>query len=131
MIEVEEGKTLSLDFEKTRKAADAGAVLPVIVQDAKTKDVLILGYVNDAALKQSIETGFVTFFSTSRKEIWVKGDTSGNRLRLKEIRVNCEQNSLLFLAELEGQGACHTKEKDKYRYSCYYRRLEQGTLKFV
>ncbi len=127
---LEEGTELSLDFQKLGKVAACGeAVVPVAVQDADTKEVLILAYVNDQALDYSVKHGVAAFWSTSRKELWVKGATSGDMLDLVEIRVNCEQNSLLYLVRPRGRGACHTKdEAGKPRRACYYRKLKNGKL---
>jgi phosphoribosyl-AMP cyclohydrolase len=132
--ELEEGKELDLDFTKLRKVAECGSdVLPAIAQDARTGEVLIVGYANSVALETARECGMATFWSTSRKELWIKGKTSGDYLKLEDIRVNCEQNSVLYLVTPAGQGACHTKGADgKARSGCYYRRLtEDGSLEFV
>ena len=132
--ELEEGRELYLDFDKLAKVAQTGVpVLPVVVQDARTREVLIVAYANRQALDYTLEQGVAAFWSTSRNELWVKGATSGDSLRLVEVRVNCEQNSLLYLVEPLGKGACHTKEPDgKTRASCYYRRItDGGTLEFV
>jgi phosphoribosyl-AMP cyclohydrolase len=131
---LEDGQELQLDFTKLKSVAELHLhVIPVVVQDSCTKEVLIVAYINDVALQHSIETGYATFWSTSRNELWEKGKTSEDRLRLDEIRVNCEQNSLLFLVSPAGVGACHTKnENGVSRPSCYYRRLEgDGRLVFV
>ncbi|MXX03254.1 MAG: phosphoribosyl-AMP cyclohydrolase, partial [Gemmatimonadetes bacterium] len=90
-------------------------------------------YINRQALDESLKTGIATFWSTSRNELWVKGATSGNALGIDEIRVNCEQNSLVFLVTPKGEGACHTRDAEgRYRTGCYYRRLESsGELEFV
>jgi phosphoribosyl-AMP cyclohydrolase len=128
MNALEEGTELSLDFGKLAAAVSkVPSLLPAVVQE-KDGPVLVLGYVNEEALRRTLETGYVTFWSTSRNELWVKGDTSGNRLKLLEARVNCEQNSLLFIVNLEGQGACHTKEAGIYRRSCYYRSITADGL---
>lgn len=136
--EREEGRSLSLDFAKLRQIGRAGQdVLPVAVQHADTKDMLLIAYVNEAALQQSITTRIATFWSTSRNELWVKGATSGDFLELVEIRVNCEQNSLLFLVRPRGKGVCHTKyssgdSSGHPRSTCFYRRLtEDGGLEFI
>ena len=132
--ELEEGSTLNLDFKKLQKIAQCGAdVLPAVAQDAETGEVLILGYVNELALKTAQETGMATFWSTSRNELWIKGKTSGDFLKLEEIRVNCEQNSLLYRVIPQGKGACHTKNKDGVaRECCYYRKIsDENSLKFV
>lgn len=132
--ELEEGSTLNLDFKKLQKIAQCGAdVLPAVAQDAETGEVLILGYVNELAFKTAQETGMATFWSTSRNELWIKGKTSGDFLKLEEIRVNCEQNSLLYRVIPQGKGACHTKNKDGVaRKGCYYRKIsDKNSLKFV
>ena len=89
--------------------------------------MLIVAYVNQEALDYSLQNGIAAFWSTSRNELWVKGATSGDTLRLVEVRVNCEQNSLLYLVRPEGTGACHTKyATGTSRPSCYYRKLISG-----
>ena len=125
--ELEESSNLNLDFTKLKKVIDCGVdVLPAVTQNAKTGEVLILGYVNDLALKTALETGIATFWSTSRNELWVKGKTSGDFLKIIEIRVNCEQNSILYKVIPQGQGACHTKGTDgKARTGCYYRYIDE------
>ena len=131
--ELEEGSTLNLDFKKLQKIAQCGAdVLPAVAQDAETGEVLILGYVNELALKTAQETGMATFWSTSRNELWIKGKTSGDFLKLEEIRVNCEQNSLLYRVIPQGK-VLVTKNKDGVaREGCYYRKIsDKNSLKFV
>jgi phosphoribosyl-AMP cyclohydrolase len=131
--ELEEGRALHLDFEKLAKVSQTGVpVLPVVVQDARTHEVLILAYANRQALDYTLQHGVAAFWSTSRNELWVKGATSGDSLRLVEVLVNCEQNSLLYRVEPLGKGACHTKDAaGQTRASCYYRRLkDDGTLEF-
>lgn len=131
---LEEGIREALDFTKLRKVAGIEEdVLPAVVQDSSTKEVLIVAYVNRQALEETLKTGIATFWSTSRNELWVKGATSGNALRMDEVRVNCEQNSVVFLVTPQGGGACHTKDGDgRYRTGCYYRRLKSsGELEFV
>ena len=131
--QLEEGSELLLDFHKLAKVAQTGvSVLPVVVQDAETREVLILAYANDLALRHSLEHGVAAFWSTSRNELWVKGATSGDTLQLVEVRVNCEQNSLVYLVKPLGKGACHTKDVDgKTRASCYYRRIKDGQLELI
>lgn len=132
--ELEEGSALNLDFTKLRKVASCEAdVLPAIAQDASTGEVLIVGYANQLALDTARETGMATFWSTSRNELWIKGKTSGDYLKIEEIRVNCEQNSILYRVTPAGKGACHTKNQDGIaRSGCYYRRLkDDGSLEFV
>ena len=103
--------------------------MPVAVQDVDTGELLLIGHVNQAALEQSLKMKIATFWSMSRNELWIKGATSGNTLELIEVRVNCEQNSLLYRVKLQKGGACHTKDKQgKFRLGCYYRKLENGRL---
>lgn len=131
---MEDGAELRLDYAKLKQVGAIDEdVIPVVVQHAKTKEVLIVCYVNRLALERSLETGIATFWSTSRNELWVKGATSGDTLRVEEIRVNCEQNSVLYIVTPLGQGACHTKGSDgRYRMSCYYRRVTaDGKLEWV
>jgi len=132
--ELEEGGVLKLDFTKLRKiAAGREDVIPAVAQDAATGEVLILGYVNALALETALRERKATFWSTSRNELWIKGLTSGDFLELLEVRVNCEQNSILYRVRPAGQGACHTKGKDgRSRSGCYYRRLRaDGSLEPV
>jgi phosphoribosyl-AMP cyclohydrolase len=130
---LEEGQELDLDFGKLKKVALAeAAVVPVAVQDVDSKEVLIVAYANKAALAYTLKHGVAAFWSTSRHELWIKGATSGDILQVIEVRVNCEQNSLLYIVKPLGSGACHTKNADgSTRTSCYYRRLEDGRLHFV
>jgi len=112
---------------------DGQKLLPVVTQDVRTKDVLILSFVNKEAYEETLRSGYATYWSRSRNELWKKGLTSGDMLHIEEIRVNCEQNSFLFLVTPEGKGACHAKKEDGLPYhSCYYRKInEDGTLKIV
>ena len=129
--ELEEGSALRLDYTKLRKvAAGREDVIPAVAQDAATGEVLIVGYVNALALETALRERKATFWSTSRNELWIKGLTSGDCLELLEVRVNCEQNSILYRVRPAGQGACHTKGADgRSRRGCYYRRLRaDGTL---
>jgi phosphoribosyl-AMP cyclohydrolase len=133
MKELEEGTALQLDFTKLQKVgASKNPVLPVVVQDADSHEVLVVAYANQEALDYSLKTGIATFWSTSRNEIWIKGATSGDTLQLVDVRVNCEQNSLLYLVRMVGNGVCHTKDADGHtRKTCFYRSLRDGSLKFV
>lgn len=130
---LEEGDELQLDFGKLKEMAQLGeSVLPVVVQDSETGQVLLLAYANEAALQHTLEHGLATFWSTSRNELWVKGSTSGNTLQVLDIRVNCEQNSLLYLVRPLGEGACHTVNAEgRSRKSCYYRRIRRGRIEFL
>ena len=119
---------LLLDF-----GPDGQKLLPVVTQDARTREVLILAFVNQAAFDETRKSGYATYWSRSRNELWKKGLTSGDMLKIEEIRINCEQNSLLFLVTPQGKGACHAKKPDGLPYkSCYYRRIRtDGTLEIV
>lgn len=93
-------------------------LIPAIVQDPRTGKVLMLGYMNEAAYRKTVEAGYVTFFSRSRQVLWTKGETSGHRLSVREIRVDCDGDALLIEAELSGAGCCH----EGYE-SCFYRKI--------
>ena len=131
---LEGGTECLLDFEKLRKVgASEEAVLPVAVQDTESGEILLIGYANKTALDYTLEHGIAAFWSTSRNELWVKGATSGDTLKIVDIRVNCEQNSLLYRVKPLGKGACHTRDPaGRTRLSCYYRRIKQdGQLEFI
>jgi len=103
MKELEEGSELKLDFTKLQKIAKTDSqVVPVVVQDADSHEVLVVAYANQQALDRTLKTGTATFWSTSRNELWIKGATSGDTLQIVDIRVNCEQNSLLYLVRMLG-----------------------------
>lgn len=134
--ELEEGTKLMLDWKKLLKVAKTGSmVVPVCVQDFDTKEVLILAYANEEALRVALERRIAVLYSTSRKSLWIKGATSGDYLDLRGIRVNCEQNSLVYLVTPRRYGACHTKDAEgRSRKSCYYRaiKLDDGeSLSFI
>jgi len=93
-------------------------LIPAIVQDANTKQILMLAYVNRQALELALETGETHFWSRSRQEIWHKGATSGNPQRIVEVRYDCDEDAILFLVEPRGP-ACHTGE-----VSCFFRVIE-------
>jgi len=115
---------LLVDFAKR------GGLVPAVVQDAATNEVLMLGWVNQAALDRTLDSGKATFWSTSRNELWEKGTTSGDWLRVVEVRVDCDEDTLLYRVEPQGEGTCHTKTlAGKARKSCFYRRVEpDGTV---
>ena len=115
---------LLIDF-----GTDNQKLLPVVTQDFITKEVLILSFVNKDAFEETRKSGYATYWSRSRNELWKKGLTSGDMLRIEEIRINCEQNSLLYLVTPEGKGACHAKKEDGLPYkSCYYRKINDNDL---
>lgn len=124
---LEEGPRVLLDWDKLQKVTkgrEKDPVLPVAVQDVTTLQVLIVAFANRKAVLESFKQKVCVLWSTSRNELWVKGATSGDVLDLVEVRINCEQNSLLYLVRPRRTGACHTKGPDGHtRPSCYYRRL--------
>ena len=125
---LEEGKELMLDFTKLERAvAQAKGILPVAVQNADTKEVILVAYANEEALEHTIKTRLATFWSTSRGELWVKGATSGETFEVVEIRVNCEQNSLLYVARATQGNICHTMNSAGKPRNCYYRRINLDT----
>jgi len=119
---------LLLDFGE-----DGTGLIPVVTQDFNTKEVLILAFANKKAFEETLQSGYATYFSRSRNELWKKGLTSGDLLKIEEIRINCEQNSLLYLVKPLGKGACHAKRKDGLPHtSCYYRKiLDKNRLEFI
>jgi len=130
MREREEGATLDLDWGKVAKVAQrCSDVLPVAVQNADTDEVILVAYANEQALRHSIKLRTATFWSTSRNELWEKGKTSGETFELLEVRVNCEQNSLLYRVRPRRSGICHTKNRKGEPRNCYYRRLNFETGK--
>ena len=91
-----------IDFEKMQ------GLLPAIVQDAASGEVLMLGFMNRKAFEQTLRAGYVTFFSRTRNQLWTKGETSGNRLKLISASTDCDRDTLLFKVEVEGAGVvCH------------------------
>jgi phosphoribosyl-AMP cyclohydrolase len=127
--DLEEGIAVQLDWDKVAKIGRARQqVVPVVLQEADTGEVLFVGYANAQALAATIERRSAVLWSTSRDELWHKGATSGDSLALVEVRVNCEQNSLLYRVRRQGAGVCHTKDAaGQTRASCYYRVLDDET----
>lgn len=126
--DIEESVTFNPQFEKR------GGLLPVVVQETSTGEILMIGSVNKEALHHTIRSQRATFWSTSRKELWVKGETSGNTIWIDEILVDCDQDALIYKVRLEGEGVCHTKNKQgNFRKSCFYRSLDlkDTTLTFL
>ena len=94
--------------EPTIDFAKMDGLAPGIVQDARTGQVLMLGFLNEESWRKTKETGFVTFWSRTRQKLWMKGETSGNRLRIVEVSTDCDQDALLFRVEVDGDGlVCH------------------------
>ena len=106
---------MDLDFKKTN------GLITAVVQDHKTGRVLMVGLMNEEAFQKTVETGFATFYSRSRKKLWLKGETSGHRLVVKGIFTDCDKDALLVKVEAIGPGVCH----DGYE-SCFYRRLDDA-----
>jgi len=128
MKELEEGTALELDFAKLAKVAAACPhVIPVAVQHADTREVILVAYVNELALNKAITERNAIFWSTSRNELWEKGKTSGETFELLEVRVNCEQNSLLYLVRPRRGGICHTRNQAGQPRNCFYRTLDFAT----
>lgn len=104
-----------IDFEKQ------GGLVPVIAQDKKTKEVLMLAYMNKEAFEQTLATGKATYFSRSRNKLWVKGETSGHTQLVSDIRIDCDNDTLLILVEQKGGAACH-----KGYNSCFHTSVNSG-----
>jgi phosphoribosyl-AMP cyclohydrolase len=131
MNELEEGRALRLDFRKLLRATAACPdIVPVAVQNIDSGEVILVAYANELALRTAIERRSAVFWSTTRNDLWEKGATSGERFDLIEVRVNCEQNSLLYRVRPRRGGICHTKNRNSQPRNCYYRRLsfESGEL---
>lgn len=95
-------------------------LIPAVVQDAGTSEVLMVGFMNDQALAETRRTGYATFFSRTRGTLWMKGETSGNRLQVAEILVDCDDDTVLLKVKRLGDGkVCHTGER-----SCFFRALK-------
>ncbi len=118
---------LELDF-----GPDGSTLVPVVTQDATSGAVLLLAFANRAAYDETLKSGLATYWSRRRNTLWTKGLTSGDTLAVREIRINCEQNSLLYLVEMQGEGACHAKSAAGRHYpTCYYRRIKGDRLESV
>jgi phosphoribosyl-AMP cyclohydrolase len=125
--DLEDGTQLQLDWTKLDRVAGSH-VLPCAVQNADTQEVILISYVNEEALRRSLETRSAVFWSTSRNELWEKGATSGETFELVEVRVNCEQNSLLFMVRPRRGGICHTRNRAGEPRDCFYRRLDPAGM---
>ena len=106
---------MDLDFSKL------GGLITAVIQDHQTGRVLMVGFMNDEAFRRTVESGYATFFSRSRNKLWLKGETSGHRLVVKEISTDCDKDALLIKVEALGPGVCH----EGYE-SCFFRRLDNG-----
>jgi phosphoribosyl-AMP cyclohydrolase len=134
MNALEEGTDLTLDYDKLEKVASGGGkVVPVVLQHADTGAVLYVAYANRQALRETLARREAVLWSTSRGELWHKGATSGDVLDVVDVRVNCEQNSLLYRVIPKRGGVCHTRDADgNTRRTCYYRALSsEDALEFL
>jgi phosphoribosyl-AMP cyclohydrolase len=111
---------VELNFDKL------GGLVPVVVQDYATGEVLMLAFMNRQAWEETLKTRRATYWSRSRNQLWVKGETSGNYQEVKEVLVDCDEDTILLKVLQKGGAACHTG----YR-SCFYRRLEGDELNIV
>lgn len=103
---------MEIDFKK------GGGLVPAIIQDDQTGEVLMLGFMNEEAFEKTKSTGLVHFYSRSRKKLWLKGEESGNKLEVKEIFTDCDNDSILIKVNLLGRAVCHTGEK-----SCFFKKI--------
>jgi len=102
-------------------------LVPVIVQDAESGDVLMLAYMNDEAYRKTLETGKATYWSRSRRKLWMKGESSGNVQEVKGIYIDCDEDTILLKVHQVGGAACHTGHR-----SCFYRKMdEKGTFREI
>src|SRR5262245_15876102 len=102
--------------------AKLDGLIPAVIQDADSSEVLMVGFMNEQALSETLRSGYATFFSRSRGKLWTKGETSGNRLQVKEILVDCDDDTVLLKVNRLGDGnVCHTGER-----SCFFRALEKS-----
>ena len=111
---------VKLDFEK------GGGLIPAIAQDWKTGEVLMLAYINEEAWNETLKTGNATYWTRSRKKIWRKGESSGNVQKVKEIYVDCDEDTVIFKVEQIGGAACH----EGFR-TCFFRKVEGNVLKVI
>ncbi|WP_281615741.1 phosphoribosyl-AMP cyclohydrolase [Flammeovirga sp. SubArs3] len=127
-IALEEQLIPQLQFEKR------GGLLPVIVQEYDSGQILMLGYANEEAFNYTLKSKKATFWSTSRNKLWTKGETSGNYLQMKNIMMDCDQDAIIYQVELMGSGVCHTfDQQGENRKACFYRSydIEEKKLKFI
>jgi phosphoribosyl-AMP cyclohydrolase len=106
---------MTLDFDKS------DGLVTAVIQDAATNRVLMVGYMNEEAFRRTVESGFATFWSRSRRKLWLKGESSGHRLIVKEISTDCDQDALLIKVAPQGPGVCH----EGYE-SCFFRTLSES-----
>jgi len=126
---IEETDKLQLDFKKIAKMTGQ-EVIPVAIQNVDTKEVILVAYTNEQAMLESIRLRRLVLWSTSRKELWYKGKTSGNEFELTEILVNCEQNSLVYKVRPLKGNICHTSYQGVAN-NCFYRRIDMESMRLV
>lgn len=127
---IEETNELMLDWNKIGSISEENKVIPVAVQNYNTKEVILVAYVNEEALKESVRLKKAVFWSTSRNSLWFKGAESGNTFTLKHIFVNCEQNSLVYQVVPDKGNICHTSFNG-IANNCFYRELDMETMKLI
>lgn len=127
---IEETNELMLDWNKISGMSAENKVIPVAVQNILTKEVILVAYINEEALKESIRLKKAVFWSTSRNKLWFKGAESGNTFTLNHIFVNCEQNSLVFQVTPDKGNICHTSYNGVAN-NCYYRELDMDSMKLI
>jgi phosphoribosyl-AMP cyclohydrolase len=115
-LSVDEELVSAMDFAKS-----ADGLVPAVVQDATDGTVLTVAYMDAEALRRTLDSGRSWFYSRSRKEYWQKGETSGDRQYVREVRIDCDGDALVVLVDQHGRGACHTGER-----SCFYRTIGSG-----
>jgi phosphoribosyl-AMP cyclohydrolase len=115
------GTNKKMNQQLLDRLASSDQLLPAIVQDAASKEVLMLAWVNREALQKTIDSKRATFWSRSRNQIWVKGDTSGNYQEIVDIKLDCDSDAILFLVQSHGP-ACHTGER-----TCFFSRLDSSS----
>jgi phosphoribosyl-AMP cyclohydrolase len=111
---------VKIDFNKT------GGLIPAIVQDYQSGEVLMMAYMNQDAWDATLSTGKATYFSRSRNALWVKGEISGNMQIVKEIRIDCDGDTILLKIEQLGGAACHTGHR-----SCFHKKVENGSIRVI
>ncbi len=127
---IEETDEFIPDWNKLSEMDRECHVIPVAVQNINTKEVILIAYVNETALRESIRLKKVVLWSTSRNKLWFKGQESGNTFTLHRILVNCEQNSLVFMASPDKGNICHTSYNGVAN-NCYYRELDMNKMKLI
>ncbi|HXK06636.1 MAG TPA: phosphoribosyl-AMP cyclohydrolase [Verrucomicrobiae bacterium] len=104
--------------------AKSDGLVTAVIQDEKSGRVLMVGYMNEEAFRHTVNTGYATFWSRTRQKLWLKGESSGHRLAVKDIATDCDRDAVLIKVEAQGPGVCH-----KGYESCFFRRLQNGQWK--